>query len=585
MPRALPPHPTMLAWLTALALATVSSSAASSVEAADPPAHEAPTSMVVAAEPFAAAAGELMLERGGNAIDAAVATGFTLAVTYPVAGNLGGGGFMVAQIRDSEGIQRRFALDFRETAPAAATADLYVRARAEGLLDASTFGALSAGVPGSVAGLLEALRRYGTLPREVVLGPAISLAQSGFPMTRRTAEFLRTPSIREQLERDPGSKALFYPDGEPIAEGANFRQPDLAKTLMGIAEFGPDAFYRGEIAALTVLAMKRGGGIITLADLENYRPVMRLPMIFPFAGHSIITMPPPSSGGVCLKQILTMLERHPLAELGHNSSAALHLMVEAMRRSFADRNAFLGDPDFVTLPLDRLLDAKYLAAQSASINPALATPSDALPGGSLPSVQAPLEKEETTHYSVVDAHGNAVSVTTTLNGAFGSKTLVVGAGYLLNNEMDDFAAEPGKANLYGLIQGDANAVAPGKRPLSSMTPTIITDGNGNVRAVLGTPGGPTIITNVLQVILNLLVFGLEPQAAVNAPKVHHQHLPDRVQVEKEIPADVREGLERRGHAVAERSWIGDFQLIYVDPITGVRKGATDPRGGGAALGH
>ncbi len=335
------------------------------LHAADPIANESRHGMVVAAEPFAAAAGELMLERGGNAIDAAVAVGFTLAVTYPVAGNLGGGGFMIAQVKDSDGIDRRFALDFRETAPAAATADMFVKARSEGRTDASTFGALAAGIPGSVAGLLEALSQYGTLPREVVLGPTIGLAESGFPMTRRTADFLAAPRIRAQLERDPASKQLFYPEGEPIAEGANFRQPELARTLSAIAALGRDGFYRGEIALWTVDAVKRSGGIITLADLENYRPVMRIPMIFPFQGHTIITMPPPSSGGVCLKQILTMLERFPLAADGHNSSAALHVIAEAMRRSFADRNQFLGDPDFVTLPLGKLLAPEYLAKQSA----------------------------------------------------------------------------------------------------------------------------------------------------------------------------------------------------------------------------
>ncbi len=548
--------------------------------AADPPAVEFQNGMVVAAEPLAAAAGVWALQEGGNAIDAAVATGFALAVTYPVAGNLGGGGFLVAQIRDAGGEIRRIALDFRETAPATATADLYVRAGVEGREDASTLGALAAGVPGSVAGLLTALDRYGTMPRDVVLAPAIALAEKGFPMTRRTAQFLASSGTRSQMQRFESTRSIFYPEGKPPAEGVVFRQPDLARTLSDIAEQGADAFYRGEVAAMIVATMKQQKGIITLEDLARYRAVERTPLLFPFAGHTVITMPPPSSGGVCLQQMLSMVERFPLGEFGHNSSAHLHIIAEAMRRSFADRNRFLGDPDHVTLPLDRLLDRGYLAQRSASIDLDHATASAELdaPAGST-------EREETTHYSVIDALGNAVAVTTTLNGAFGSKLVVAGAGFLLNNEMDDFTSEPGRPNLYGLVQGEANAIAPGKRPLSSMTPTILVGPDDAVRAVLGTPGGPTIITNVLQVILDLVVFGLSPQAAVNAPKIHHQHLPDRLEVEREIPTDVRAGLAARGHRVVERSWIGDVQLIFVDPETNTRLGASDPRGGGEAVGY
>ena len=565
--------------ITAALLGLVLCASTSSLHAADPPAVETSGGMVVAAEPLAAGAGTLMLEKGGNAIDAAVATGFALAVTYPVAGNLGGGGFLVAQITDEDGAVRRFTIDFRETAPAAATAEMYTRAREAGREDASTFGALAAGVPGTVAGLVEVHRRHGKLPLLEVLAPAVYLAEQGFPMTRRTARFLATPAIRAQLERDPGSRRVFYPDGEPIAEGTLFRQPELARTIAGIADVGAAGFYQGETAFLIVQAMKQHGGIITLEDLAAYRPVERVPVTFPFAGHTIITMPPPSSGGVCLRQMLTMLETMDLARHGRGSSATVHRLAEAMRRSFADRNRFLGDPDFVELPLDRLLDRAYLTALAASIDPDRATPSAEVPGGAAPT----REKEETTHYSVIDAAGNAVSVTTTLNGAFGSKVLVEGAGFLLNNEMDDFATEPGKPNLYGLVQGEANAIAPGKRPLSSMTPTLVLDGDGRGKGVLGTPGGPTIITNVLQVLLDLLVFDLEPQAAVNAPKVHHQHLPDVVFVEKEVVEDVRAGLRARGHEVRTRGWIGDFQLIWIED--GVVHGASDPRGGGAAIGQ
>jgi len=558
--------------------------------AADPPAVEARHGMVVAAEPLAAAAGVAILEAGGNAIDAAVATGFALAVTYPAAGNLGGGGFLVAELRDGTppgaapaagSASRRIALDFRETAPAAATADLFVRARTAGREEASTLGALAAGVPGSVAGLLDALERHGTLPRERVLAPAISLAEEGFPLPRETARQLAARATRERMARFPETAAIFHPGGEPPAEGSIFRQPDLARTLRAIAEGGRDGFYRGEVAARIVETMRRHGGIISLEDLAGYRAVERVPLSFPFAGRTIVTMPPPSSGGVCLAQMLAMLGAMPLTELGPGSSATLHRLAEAMRRSFADRNRFLGDPDQVEIPLARLLDPAYLAARAASIDPERATPSAEV----APAAAGSDEREETTHYSVVDRHGSAVAVTTTLNGGFGAKLVVEGAGFLLNNEMDDFTVEPGVPNLYGLVQGDANAIAPGKRPLSSMTPTIIVEPGGEVRAVLGTPGGPTIITNVLQVILGLLVFGLPPQAAVNAPKIHHQHIPDRIDVEREVPADVREGLARRGHELRERAWIGDFQLIWIDPGTGARLGASDPRGGGAAVGY
>jgi gamma-glutamyltranspeptidase/glutathione hydrolase len=546
--------------------------------AADPPAVEARHGMVAAAEPLAAAAGVRALEAGGNAIDAAVATGFALAVTFPVAGNLGGGGFLIAELRDGEA-PRRICIDFRETAPAAATADLFLRARADGREDASTLGALAVAVPGSVAGLLAAHERHGKLTRAQVLAPAIALAEDGFPMTRRTARLLAAPKTRERLESFAASRRAFYPEGAPPAEGAVFRQPELARTLRAIAERGADGFYRGEVAERFAAAMRAEGGLVTAEDLAAYRPIDREPIVFPFAGHTVVTMPPPSSGGVCLRQMLAMIEGHPLAEQGHNSSASLHILAEAMRRSFADRNRFLGDPDHVELPLDRLLDAAYLAERAASIDPDRATPSAALE-----LAPAPREREETTHYSVVDRDGSAVAVTTTLNGGFGSKLVVDGAGFLLNNEMDDFTTFPGEPNLYGLVQGAPNAIAPGKRPLSSMTPTILLDERGDVRAVLGTPGGPTIITNVLQVLVDLLVFDLPPQGAVNAQKIHHQHLPDRIEVEREIPADVRAALAARGHAIIEREHIGDFQLIVVD-ATGLRLGASDPRGGGAAVGY
>ncbi|MFQ5653904.1 MAG: gamma-glutamyltransferase [Planctomycetota bacterium] len=556
------------------------------VAAADPPAVEAKRGMVVAAEPLAAEAGLSILRAGGNAIDAAVATGFALAVTYPVAGNIGGGGFLVGRITTGDDAPRSVALDFRETAPAAAGRDLYVRARELGIESPSTLGHLAAGVPGSVAGLLHALDRWGSLDRAAVLAPAIALAADGFPCGRRTARILANERIASRMMRFPGTARVFYPGGKPIEEGAIFRQPELAATLRLIAEKGADGFYRGEIAGAIVKEMERGGGIITLDDLAAYRPLERKAIRFPFRGHTIIAMPPPSSGGVCLQQMLGILGRYPLDKLGHNSSASLHLLAEAMRRSFADRNRSLGDPDHASLPLDHLLSAAHIEEMARGIDARRATPSAEILGAS-PAPGAPRrrEREQTTHYSVIDRHGSAVAVTTTLNGPFGAKVTVPGAGFLLNNEMDDFTAEPGKPNLYGLIQGEANAVAPGKRPLSSMTPTIVLDGDGRVEAVLGTPGGPTIITNVLQVLLNLFVHGLEAQAAVNAPKIHHQCLPDRIAHERELPADVLEGLRGRGHELRERSWIGDFQLIAVDRRRSLLLGASDPRGGGVARGH
>lgn len=549
-----------------------------SVYAADPAPVEARNGMAVAAEPLAAQAGVDMLKRGGNAIDAAVAVGFALAVTYPVAGNLGGGGFLVAHLHTDP--PQNIALDFRELAPAAAHRDLYTEAKQAGRERPSTLGHLAAGVPGSVAGLLEALERWGTLDRATVLAPAIRLAAEGFAVPRRTAQFLAAEGIARDMKRFAGTRAIFYPDGQPLAEGHLWKQPELAQTLRLIAERGADGFYRGPVAEAIVAEMKRGDGIMTLADLASYQSVLREPIRFPFRGRTVITMPPPSSGGVCLQQMLGILDRYPLRELGHNSSATLHLLAEAMRRSFAERNLYLGDPDHQKLPLERLLSPKHLDDLASSIRLDVATPTHRL------SLQpTSRESEQTTHYSVVDSKNNAVSVTTTLNGAFGAKVVVPGAGFLLNNEMDDFAARPGEPNLYGLVQGEANAVAARKRPLSSMTPTVILDAQGRTEHILGTPGGPTIITNVLQVLLNVIVFGKQPQAAVNAPKIHHQALPDLIDHEGEFSRDVLDGLRRRGHALRLRHRIGDFQLISVDHGRGLFLGASDPRGGGAAVGY
>lgn len=549
----------------------------SSAHAADPPAIEARQGMVVAAEPLAAEVGLDILRKGGNAVDAAVAVGFALAVTYPVAGNLGGGGFLVAHLEGRGPV----ALDFREVAPAAAHKDLYREADLRGRDRASLLGHLAVAVPGSVAGLLQALDRWGSLPRAAVLEPAIRLAEEGFPVQRPLAGLLASPELAADLQRFRATAALFYPQGRALTEGQLLRQPDLARTLRLIAEQGAAGFYQGPVAAALVREMQQGGGIITARDLEAYRPVERTPLRTRFRDLTIVGMPPPSSGGLALAQMLAILERYPLATLGHNSSAALHLIAEVLRRAFADRNQHLGDPDAQEIPLARLLSAAHLDRLASGIDAQLATPSLHV----VRQAAAHEEREQTTHFAVVDRARNAVAVTTTLNGAFGSKVIAEGTGVFLNNEMDDFTTRPGQPNLYGLVQGEANLVRPGRRPLSSMAPTVVLDARGQVRHVLGTPGGPTIISNVLQVLLNLEVHGLAPQAAVNAPKIHHQCLPDRLDLEPGIPADVHEGLLRRGHALRVRAEMGDFQLISVDPQGGLLRAAADPRGGGAARGY
>lgn len=548
----------------------------------------APRNMVVAAEPLAALAGVTMLEQGGNAVDAAVAVGFALAVTYPVAGNLGGGGFMVATL-PGEPVSP-IALDFRETAPSAAHRDLYKRAAEDGRVDASTLGPLAAGVPGSVAGMLHALEHWGTLDRATVLAPSIELALSGFEVSKRTHGFLVSSSIAEKMKRFSATAALFYPDGQPLPVGARLVQPELAATLQRIAKDGVDGFYDGPVAQAIVAEMERSGGIMTSEDLRSYRVVVRKPLVIAHRGLQVVTMPPPSSGGVCVAQILKLLERWSWADLPAQSAGSLHLLAEAMRRSFADRNEYLGDPDHSmpsgdpdhsALLVQSLLADRRIRQMAADIDRSRATPSAAL----FPRPEPGKESEETTHYSVVDRWGNAVAVTTTLNGAFGSKTLVPGAGFLLNNEMDDFATRPGEPNLYGLVQGERNAVGPGRRPLSSMTPTVVLDDKGQVRYVLGSPGGPTILTNVLQVLIYMTVHDMAPNEAVAAAKIHHQTWPDRISTERGMPGAVRSNLEGLGHQVVERGAIGDFQLIAIDPETQIRIGVTDPRGGGAAYGN
>ena len=536
--------------------------------------------MVAAAEGEAARVGRDLLNAGGNAIDAAVGVGFALAVTYPAAGNLGGGGFLVASVGRENSKRTSVALDFRERAPFAATETMYSDADDRGQKEASLTGHLAAGVPGSVDGLLQALQAWGSLPREQVIAPAIRLARDGFVMTDRTHRMLNSTKTRERMQLYRASSELFYPEGSAFPAGTIFRQPELANTLELIAKKGRAGFYEGEVADHLLTEMKRGGGIIRPRDLEEYRSIERDPVKFKTKTGYAITMPPPSSGGICLAQIQRLMRDFSIKTSEVGSPRHLHLMAECMRRSFADRNEYLGDPDFIDCQMDLLLSESHLEKMARSIDPLKATSSKSL----ISDESLPKESEQTTHYSVVDRHGNGVAVTTTLNGSFGSKVLVPGAGFLLNNEMDDFTSRPGVPNLFGLVQGKPNGISPGKRPLSSMNPTVCLSEGGpdaeEVLSVLGTPGGPTIITNVFQVLYALDHLELSPELAVTMPKMHHQCLPDRLDLEKGTPDSTQAVLKDMNHRIATRGSIGDFQLIsrmYRDSWVGI----SDPRGAGA----
>src|SRR5213083_3287493 len=496
-------------------------------------------SMVATDEELGSEAGVEILRRGGNAVDAAVAVAFALAVVEPVAGNIGGGGFRL--IRDPGGTVR--ALDYREAAPRRATPGMYVDSTGKPAASSLT-GHLSVGVPGSVAGLWEAHRKYGKLRWKDLVAPAIVLARDGHVLDGpRSHQIAREAS---RLARFPASRAQFLRNGEAPPAGTRFVQAELAHTLELIADSGPKVFYRGQIAELLVREMERRGGLITRDDLARYRAKWRAPLQIDYRGYTIYTMPPPSGGGVTLAEILNTMEGFgPLPAFG--SARLLHLQAEAMRRAYADRNAFLGDPDFVSLPLKRLVSKAYAAELRAAIDPGRATGTT-----SAPVVEAE-EDTSTTHYSIVDADGGAVSCTTTLNNDFGSAVTVTGAGFLLNDEMDDFATAPGKPNLYGLVQGEANAIAPGKRMLSAMTPSIVLDTAGNLQMVVGTPGGPTIITSVAQVILNVLDQRMSLPDAVAAPRIHHQALPDQTYYERAGLTDTTvRALEAMGHKMEMR---------------------------------
>ncbi|MCS3496508.1 gamma-glutamyltranspeptidase/glutathione hydrolase [Bradyrhizobium japonicum] len=492
--------------------------------------------MVVSAQHLATQVGVDVLKRGGNAVDAAVAVGYALAVVYPAAGNLGGGGFMTIQLADG----RKTFLDFRETAPKGATANMYLDKDGNVIKGISTKGHLAVGVPGSVSGMEYAREKYGTMKRADLLAPAIQLAEQGFVLDQGDIDLLRTAT--DDFKDDPASSAIFLNNGQPFGVGDRLQQSELAKTLREISSKGTDGFYKGWVGSAIVASSQAGKGLLTQDDLDGYKTRELAPVECDYRGYHVISAPPPSSGGVVICEILNILEGYPLKELGYHSAQAVHVQIEAMRHAYVDRNSYLGDPDFVKNPLDRLLDKNYATKIRAVIDPNKAAVSkDIKPG------VAPHEGSNTTHYSIADKDGNAVSVTYTLNDWFGAKVTAAKTGVLLNDEMDDFTAKVGVPNLYGLVQGEANAIAPGKRPLSSMSPTIVTK-DGKTVMVVGTPGGSRIITAVLQTMINAIDYGMNAQEAVDMPRIHQQWLPDMTNVEDyALSPDTRKILEGMGH--------------------------------------
>ncbi len=533
--------------------------------------------MVVAPEREAAAVGLAVLRGGGNAVDAAVATALALAVTFPRAGNLGGGGFLIYRAPDGS----HAALDFRETAPQALTPALFADASGRITTAKSQNGGLSVGVPGTVAGLVAAHKRWGTRPWAELVEPAIRLAEVGVVVSERTSESLSIENAR--LATDPAAAAIFTRNGAPLSEGDRLVQKDLAKTLRAIAAQGASGFYDGPVAAAIVKGTVAAGGVMTQKDLARYRAIERSPLIGTYRGRTVVTFPPPSSGGVVLLQALAMLERFELAASGAGSALTLHRIAEAERRAFADRTVYLGDPDVVDVPVSALLDPAYLAARAATIRDDQATPSSTIRPGTLPGS----EGMNTLHLSVADDRGGAVALTTTLNSWYGAALVAPGTGVLLNNEIDDFSLAKGIANQFGLLGGNANAVAGGKRPLSSMSPTILESAPPGPRPllILGTPGGPTIISSVLQTIIHVVDDGMTIQEAVDAPRIHHQWLPDEILYERRaFTPEVADGLRLRGHTLKERGPIGNVCAIGID-AKGRYTGASDPRDEAVALGY
>lgn len=530
-----------------------------------------PNSMVVSAHPAATKIGVEILKKGGNAIDASVAVEFALAVCYHSAGNIGGGGFMVYR-NSSDSV---FALDYRETAPKQATKDMFLDEKGNIISRLSLDGGLSVGVPGSVDGIFEKHRRFGSLPMEALIQPAIDLAKNGFRITQKQAK--RFNANREKFDQ-------INPDNNYLREKKKWKkgdvliQEDLANTLGLIKSKGRDGFYKGSVAQSIIKSVVSSGGRITLEDLKEYRSVWRQPIEIDFKGYRIVSMPPPSSGGVVLGQILGMLEDADFSLIKRNSVEYVHLLSEAEKRCYADRNTYLGDPDFWENPVDDLLDRSYLKRRFQDFDPNIACKSSTINPGKLK-----VESEETTHFSIVDKDGNAVSVTTTLNSSYGSKLFVDGCGFLLNNEMDDFSSKPGEPNQYGLIGGVANSIAPQKRMLSSMTPSIVCK-DGELIQVVGSPGGSTIITSTLQNILNVIVYNLSMQESVNSPRFHHQWMPEQIFVEEQMwDSLVLDSLQRMGHKIKERSPIGRVDAIRVFQDGSVQGGA-DPRGDDCKMG-
>jgi gamma-glutamyltranspeptidase/glutathione hydrolase len=516
-----------------------------------------------------------VLQRGGNAADAAVAVGFALAVVLPEAGNIGGGGFAVVRLGSGE----TAALDFREVAPALITPEDFLDEQGRPT-DAAQIGHLAVGVPGTVAGLWELHLRYGSLPWEDLVAPAIDLAVSGFTVNARMSEGLAARAA--ELTQFETTMQIFYPGGAAPRVGSTFRQPVLATTLRQIASGGRDAFYRGPIADLIVQEMRLGRGVITHQDLAGYQAKWREPLSFEYRGHTIISMPPPSSGGVTMAEALNVLEAYDLREQGFNTPESVHLIVEAFRRAFADRNYYLGDPDFISMPIERLISDEYATEMRASISRNRASSSEQF--NRVPVLN---EGMNTTHYSIVDAQGTAVALTYTINSSYGSGVVVTRGGFFLNNELDDFTLRAGYANQFGLVQSDANLVGAGRRPLSSMTPTIVLDPEGQLRMVLGSPGGSRIITAVAQTVIDVIDFGMDARTAVNAPRVHHQLIPDEITYElvglENVTLSTLIGM---GHRLAPAGgYLGDVQLI-LRTADGQLTGASDPRReGGRALGY
>ncbi|MCU1299869.1 MAG: gamma-glutamyltransferase 1 [Candidatus Sulfotelmatobacter sp.] len=582
-------HKSLILLLMALAAILGPPCASASTE----PVH-ARHGIVVSVHELASHAGVEIMQAGGNAVDAAVATGFALAVVHPAAGNLGGGGFMLVRMADG----KTHFLDYREKAPAAATRDMYLDAQGNVIEGASEIGYKAIGVPGSVAGMVHAEQKYGKLTLKQVMAPAIRLAREGYALTWEEARDFHDKYLAEF----PESRRIFQRDGKYYGAGEIFRQPDLARTLERIAA-KPDDFYHGSLARELAAAMQRGGGLITADDLAHYEVKEREPIHGTYREYEIISAPPPSSGGTVLIESLNILEGYDLAKLGNRSSQSIHYTTEAFRRAFFDRAEFMGDPDFSKIPVAQLIDKKYGAAWRDSIDADHASVSKELKRPAIfseleqyaathPEPQANHESPHTTHYSVVDAEGNAVAVTTTINDWFGSRVTAAGLGFLMNDEMDDFSAKPGVPNADGLIQGAANAIGPGKRPLSSMTPTIVVR-NGKTVLVLGSPGSSKIITTVANVLMGVVDYGMNIQESVNAPRFHNQWLPDVLNVERWFSPDTVHVLQKMGYHVqfglregpdVDGYW-SDAECIAVDPKTGDRLGASDGRNNGKAVGY